>query len=89
MTLGELVMLLLLLEKNSNPAPKEVRALLCILGKKNSYLSLEELGKSTLIQDRELRRVMQTLAQKQLVQKEGCLYRKPESEKIARIIECR
>jgi len=89
MTLGELVLILLLQEKISNATRNHVNALLYIIGQKNEYLSLDEMGESTLIKAKDLRKIMQALAKKRLVQKEGCLYRKPESEKIAEIIECR
>lgn len=74
------------MERTQKVSPRHVRTLLWILRGKNNYFSLEELEKNTLVGNGELKRIMQSLTENELLQKDGCLYRKPEREKIAEII---
>ena len=85
-TLKEAAMLRILSQKVPEAGPMHVMALLCILREKNSYFSLEDIEKNTLIRNGELKKIMDVLSKNSIVEKEGCLYRRPESEKIAEII---
>jgi len=85
-TLNEIAFLKLVQEKIPNSSQMHVRAMLCILGKKNSYLSFQEIERDSLIADSKLRKILKAFAKKKLVEKEGCLYKKPESEKLVEII---
>ncbi len=85
-TVTEAAFLRFLFERVPNATQRHVRALLCILRAKDSYLSMQEIEKNTLIGNGELRKIMHSFSKNRLVQKDGCLYRKPESEKIAEII---
>ncbi len=83
-TIKEVAVLRLLLQEKASPS--HVRVALCILKQKNTYLSLEDIEKETLLKNGKLKKIMNYLAGKKLVQKEGCLFKKFEFEKIAEII---
>lgn len=86
LTIKELALLFILLDRIPKAKAKHVRTLLCILRNKNNYLSIEEIEKNTLILNGELKKIMQCFAKNNLVEKDGCLYKKPAEEKIAEII---
>ena len=85
-TLKEMALLKMLLQKKTNATPKHIRTLLCILRHKNTYLSIEDIKKNTLIENKELEKIMQSFSKNKFVEKEGCLYKKINGEKIAEII---
>jgi len=85
-TISDLAAIRLLLKKDPNAGPKQVRALLCIMKHKTSYFSLKEIEQSQHIKNGELKKIMQSFSKKQLVQKEGCLFKKIECEALAEII---
>jgi len=85
-TISELALLRLLQKQIPKASASHARTLMCILGKKESYQTIEEIAKSTLLENRALEKIMKALEQNRLVQKEGCLYRKPNEEKIVEII---
>ena len=89
LTVKELASLQLLQKRIPNARARHVRALLCILSQSNSYISIEDIEKGSLIEGKDLQKVMDCLARKKLVEMDGCLYKKPEEEKIAALIECR
>ncbi len=80
------IALLKIAEGIPNASQKHARTLLFIHGHKNTYFSLKELQQKTLIENKELEAILEELAKKRLLEKEGCLYKKPEKEKIAEII---
>jgi len=84
--LKEIALLRMLLQKKPNATPKHIRTLLCILRHKNTYLSIEDIEKNTLIKNEELEKIMQSFSKNRLVEKEGCLYKKNSGEKIAEMI---
>lgn len=86
LTIKELALLFILFDRIPKAKAKHVMALLCIMRNKNSYLSMEEIGRNTLILDAELEKIMRCFAKNKLVEKDGCLYKKPMEEKIAEII---
>ena len=85
-TVKEAAMLRILAQKVPEAGPSHVMALLCILREKNSYFSLEDIEKNTLIRNGKLKKIMDAFSKNCIVEKDGCLYRKLESEKIAEII---
>ena len=85
-TVTELAMIRLLLKKNPDITPAHLRTMLWLLKEKNSYFSLEEIEKSTLSKNREIKKIMKCLEKNNFLEKDGCLYKKPEKEKIAEII---
>jgi len=82
----ELAILIKVLEKTPNLKRKHLIALFCILMDKNSYFSLEEMEKLTLLENGELEKVLNSFESQKLLERDGCLYKKPESEKIVEII---
>ncbi len=82
----EAASLRVLFQKAPNASPKHVRALLCILRHKNTYLSMKDIEKNTFIKNSELKKIMQSFSKSRLVEKEGCLYKKIDGEKIVEII---
>ncbi|MCX6799465.1 MAG: hypothetical protein NTW59_05220 [Candidatus Diapherotrites archaeon] len=88
LTIVELACLRLLKRKVPKASPQQMSAMLCLMREKQSYLSLEEISGSTRIHNSELQKIMRSLAKEQLVEKEGCLYKKPELQKIAELIAC-
>lgn len=85
-TIRELALILILLQKNPKAKARHLMALLCIMRSKNRYLSMEEIENNTLIVNGELKKIMDCFAKNSLVEKDGCLYKKPMEEKIAEII---
>ncbi len=85
-TLKEAALLRMLLQQKPNASPKYIRTLLCILRHKNTYLSIKDIEKNTLVENCELKKIMQTFSKSKFVEKEGCLYKKINEEKIAEII---
>ncbi len=85
-TLKEMALLRMLLQKKNNATPKHIRTLLCILRHKNTYLSIKDIEKNTLIKNEELEKIMQSFSKNKFIEKEGCLYKKINEEKIAEII---
>lgn len=85
-TLGELALLRIMQKSIPDATPKHARVLLCIIRQKNNYLSLKEIEQESLVQDHELEKVMSGLSKNNLVQKEGCLFKKPVGEKIVEMI---
>lgn len=86
LTISEIAVLKTMLKRIPKASSSHLRALLCILEEKECYLSLEEIRKNTLLEGKVLEKIMQSLSKNSLVQKEGCLYRKIEQEKIVEII---
>ncbi len=82
----ELAYLRLLRERVPNASPQHVLALLCLLREKDSWVTMHELEQSTTIHNGELKKIMQQFAAKQLVEQDGCLFRRPERERILAII---
>lgn len=85
-TVKEAAMLRILSQKVPEAGPSHVRALLCIMREKNSYFSLDDVERNTLIRNGKLKKIMDAFSKNSIVEKEGCLYRKLEFEKIAEII---
>jgi beta-N-acetylglucosaminidase len=80
------IALLKIVEKIPQASQKHARTMLFIHGHKNTYFSLKELSQKTLIEQKELERILEELAGKKLLEKEGCLYKKPEKEKIGELL---
>ncbi len=87
-TVSELAYLRILRERVPNATPQHVKTMLCLLHERQSYLTLEELEQSTKIHNGELRKIMRQFTAKRLVEREGCLFKKPGTERIVEIITC-
>jgi hypothetical protein len=87
MSVREFALLKLFLQKRQRISPVQVRALLCVLGQKQAYLSLEEIEEKSLLSQRELEKILKGFAREQVLERQGCLYKKPEEEKIVEVIE--
>ena len=80
------VALLKLVQRIPKASAKHERTMLWLHGHKNSYFSLKEIGENTLLKDSELEKILEALEEKKLLEREGCLYKKPEKEKIAEML---
>ena len=89
MSVREFALLKLFLQKRQKISPVQFRALLCVLAQKDTYLSPEDIGQAGIVSPKELEKILKSFAREQLLEKEGCLYKKPECEKIAEAIKCR
>jgi len=85
-TVGEMACLRIMMERIPGLSPQHLKAMLWLMQEKQSYTTLEEIMRSTKIRERELLRIMRTFAEKQLVEQDGCLFKKPSPQKIAEII---
>jgi len=76
----------MLVERVPGISPQHLKAMLWLMQEKQSYTTLEEIMRSTKIRERELLKIMRTFAEKNLVEQDGCLFKKPDTQKIAEII---
>jgi len=88
-TVAELAYLRLLGEHFSKVTPLQIRTMLFLLEEKQSYFTLEEIEHSTKIHNGQLKKIMKQFTSKRLVEKEGCLFKKPENSKIVALISCK
>jgi len=65
---------------------KHFRAMLCIARQKNNYLTIREIEERALLPSQEAEKIMECLSKKKLIQKEGCLFKKPREETIMQMI---
>ena len=85
-TISELAYLRLLRERMPNASQQHVKTMICLLREKQSYLTIEDIENSTKIHNGELKKIMNSLKGKKLVETDGCLFKKPESKKIIEIM---
>lgn len=89
LSVREFALLKLFLQKKQKISPVQFRALLCVLAQKETYLSPKEIGQNSAVSQKELEKILKSFAKEQLIEKDGCLYKKPECERIAEAIRCR
>ena len=88
-TLEELTYLRLLAERAQNATQLHVRIILCMLRAKQEYFTLEEIIFAAKATPAQAERTMRSLAQNGIVEKDGCLYKKPHCESIIEKIACK
>lgn len=86
LTVWELAFIKILRARVPDAGPMHLKAMLALLREKQSYLTLDEIETSTAIHNGELKKIMQDFTATQLVEKEGCLFRKPENKKVIEIV---
>jgi len=86
MSVVEFALLKLFLQKRQKISAKQFRALLCVLARNETYLSPEEIGKGRVVSENELQKILRQFTKERLFEREGCLYKRLEGERIAEAI---
>ncbi len=86
LTVWELAFVKILRARVPGASPMHLKAMLALLRQKQDYLTLDEIESSTAIRNGELKKIMRDFTASRLVEKEGCLFRKPENKKVIEIV---